>query len=126
MAGNREFLIAQYEQLATGGDLSEWVEALADDVVMRIHGPAPQAGERKGKAAVLEVMGEVAPTRQGERLVAESFVGDGDEIVVLGSESWTYVPTGKSTTARFAHHYRFSGGKITMFEDFEIAGRDVY
>ncbi len=53
MAGNRDFLIAQYEKLATGGDLSEWVEALADDVVMRIHGPAPHAGERKGKAAIL-------------------------------------------------------------------------
>ncbi len=71
-------------------------------------------------------MGEVSPTREGERLVAESFVGDGDEIVVLGSESWTYVLTGKSTTARFAHYYRFSGGKITLFEDLEIGGADVY
>lgn len=38
-------------------------------------------------------MGEIAPSREGEKLAPESFIGDGDEIVVLGTETWTYVPT---------------------------------
>lgn len=125
MASNRDLLVGLYEQLDRG-DPSGWLDALADDVVLRIHGPAPHAGETNGKAELLQLMGEIAPSRDGEELRPESFIGDGDEMVVLGTESWTYVPTGKSTEARFAHHYRFSDGKIALFEDFEPAGADVY
>lgn len=125
MATYKDLLGAAYQKL-DDGDPSAWVAALDDEVLLRVHGPAPHAGEIKGKEALLELMGEITPTRDDEKLVPELFVEDGDELVVLGTESWTYVPTGKSTEARFAHHYTFRQGRIVLFEDFEPAGADVY
>jgi hypothetical protein len=71
-------------------------------------------------------MGEIAPFREGETLAPDSFVADGDVVVILGTEHWTYVPAGESVKDRFTHHYRFEGGKIVLFEDSEPAGAELY
>jgi uncharacterized protein len=50
--------------------------------------------------------------------VVEEWLDAGDIIVALGEYRGTYKSTGKSTTAAFAHVYKFKNGRIFKFQQY--------
>jgi len=49
---------------------------------------------------------------------ADTFLGDGDRVVVLGRECGTVRRTGKTLTAPFAHVLTVEAGRITRLHGF--------
>ena len=45
---------------------------------------------------------------------------------MLGHEEFTVIATGKRVKCPFVHHLTFRDGRITLFEDFEVAGADAW
>ncbi len=108
------------------GDAAPFLDALADDVLYRHHGPAPHAGEHPGKAALLEVMQAVMPQIEDPKWNVEFVLAEGDDIVVVGTETFRVTATDTSAEGRFVHVLKLRDGKIVLFEDFEMAGEGAW
>lgn len=124
MASAEETMRSLYAALDSG-DVDTFVTAIADDVVAKIHGSNPHAGEYVGKGAVLEMMGSAMSTMEESRTI-EKYVASGDSVVVMGQETLTATSTGKSDRGAFAHHWVVRDGQIVEFEDFETAGSGIW
>ena len=107
-------------------DPSEFVASLADDLLVRIHGPAPHAGTYTGKDTFLEVMGVAHQTMLDETRTVEKVLVDGQSVVIVGVEEFTVAPTGMRVRGRYLHHLEFRGDQITLFEDFEPTGAHAW
>jgi len=108
------------------GNLKPIVDAFADDVVFIQHGAAPYAGRVAGKAALVEAIGHARRLRTGETQTIEKILGKDDTVIVVGHEEYTVIATGKRAKGPFVHHLTFREGRISSFEDFEVAGADAW
>ena len=98
-------------------DFEPYLNLLADDVKFRYAAPADSLLGRSldGKPAVVEFLTDTAPTIvEDVRLDRPlEFVGGGDRVIVLGSESYTLKATGiRATKKEFAVVLTFRGNKI--------------
>lgn len=117
-AAPREVVRRQYLASAAG-DLDALRATLAPDVEWTEMAGFPLAGTyrtpRGVTSNVMEVLG-----RDWEDWTAhdDSYIVEGENVVVLARYTATHRTTGKALNARVAHHFVVRGGLIVRFEQF--------
>ena len=91
MTKNLQDITARIYNDIAGGNPKTLVDALADDVVLTLHGAAPYAGRVAGKAKLLESMGRAKTMRTAEKQTIEKILSNDDTVVVVGHEEFTVV-----------------------------------
>ena len=94
----------------------EDVEALIDEEVdWAIHGPIdmfPFLGARRGKAAVLEVIGNIADNFRVHRFDRDSIMLGADQAASMMRYSLTALDSNKLISLRLAHFAQFKAGRL--------------
>ncbi len=79
----------------------------------------PGGGRHIGAETVLKnVFAKFRLDWDAWQAVVEEWLDAGEIIVALGEYRGTYKSTGKSTTAAFAHVYKFKNGRIFKFQQY--------
>src|SRR5712664_4961474 len=88
-----------------------------DDVEWVIHGPImfPFPGARRGKAAVLEVIRQIADNVRVHRFDRESIMLGTDSAASMMRYSLTALDSNKPISLRIAHFAQFRAGRLTNF-----------
>jgi ketosteroid isomerase-like protein len=108
----------QYLAAATG-DLDTLRETLAADVEWTEMAGFPLGGTYRGPDAVVTgVLARLAAEWDGFAAHDDTYVTDGDDVVVLARYTGRHHSTAKELNVRVAHHYTVRGGKIVRFEQF--------
>ena len=94
----------------------EEIEPLIDEEVeWAIYGPIdmfPFLGARRGKAAVLDVIRQIANTVRVHRFDRETIVLGADTAASMLRYSFTSLDTGKPIALRLAHFAQFNAGQL--------------
>jgi len=103
------------------GDIPGLLSMLDDKVEWKTPGTAdlPTAGTRRGQAEVAEFFGKVNELFEFEVFEPQSFMADGDRVVVLGTNRYKVKGgSGTSLTEDWCHIFTIKGGKIVAFQEF--------
>ncbi len=93
-------------------------ELIDEDVDWAIYGPIdmfPFLGQRRGKAAVMEVIRQVAENVRVHRFDRESIMLGVDSASSMLRYSLTALDSNKPISLRLAHFAQFRAGKLTSF-----------
>ena len=96
----------------------ELAAALDDDVDWAIYGPIdmfPFLGARRGKPAVLEVIGQIADNVQVRKFDRETVMLGVDSASSLMRYSLTALDSNKPISVRLAHFAQFKAGRLRNF-----------
>jgi hypothetical protein len=108
----------QYLAAATG-DLETLKETLAADVEWTEMAGFPLGGTYRGPEAVVSgVLARLAADWDGFAAHDDTYITDGEDVVVLARYTGRHHQTGRELNVRVAHHYTVRGGKIVRFEQF--------
>jgi len=101
------------------GDLEALRATLADDVEWTEMAGFPLAGTYRTPPGVTAgVMERLAHDWDGWTAHDDTYVVDGDDVVVLARYTATNKATGRPIDVRVAHHFVVRGGLIVRFEQF--------
>jgi len=104
---------------SAAGDLTALRETLAPDVEWTEMAGFPLAGTYRTPQGVTSgVMEKLAQDWDGWTAHDDTYVVDGENVVVLARYSATHKATGKPLNVRVAHHFTVRGGLIVRFEQF--------
>jgi uncharacterized protein len=102
-------------------DFEQVAAALHDDIDWVIYSPVsvfPFAGQRQGRAAVLQAMAGIAEQYVLESYKNEITIVDGDRAAVMSDVSFTQRATKRILRFRIANFLRFQDGKLIEFREF--------
>jgi hypothetical protein len=100
-------------------DLEELRATLADDIEWTEMAGFPLAGTYRTPTGVTSaVMERLALEWNDWAAHDDTYVVDGENVVVLARYTATNKATGKSINVRVAHHFIVRGGRIVRFEQF--------
>ena len=116
---NLELVQRGYEAFGRG-DLDGLLALLDESVEWRSPGPAdlPTAGTRRGKQQVAEFFRALGEMLDMQRFEPQTFLADGDRVIVLGDDTARIKATGKVLDSRWAHTFTVKNGKIIGFEEY--------
>ena len=103
------------------GDLDELLSLFDDNIQWTSPGPAgllPTAGTRQGREQVAGFFKAVNETFEIQRFEPQTFLADGDRVIVLGDDTARVKATGKVLIERWAHAFTLKNGKIVAFEEY--------
>ncbi|GAA3016760.1 nuclear transport factor 2 family protein [Kitasatospora sp. NPDC006786] len=101
------------------GDLAALRATLADDVEWTEMAGFPLAGTyRTPKGVTTHVMERLAAEWDDWTAHDDTYVVDGETVVVLGRYTAVHKTTGKPLAVRIAHRFTVRGGRIVRFEQF--------
>ncbi|MEV7024820.1 nuclear transport factor 2 family protein [Kitasatospora sp. NPDC093558] len=101
------------------GDLAALRATLADDVEWTEMAGFPLAGTyRTPKGVTNHVMERLDAEWQNWTAHDDTYVVDGENVVVLARYTAVHKTTGKPLAVRVAHHFVVRGGRIVRFEQF--------
>ena len=102
------------------GDVPSLVSIFADDVVwdMPKIENVPFSGKQIGSAAVAGFFQLLGENQEPLSFNRESFVAQGDKVVVLGNYVWKVKATGREFSGDFAHAFTFRDGKVVAFREY--------
>jgi ketosteroid isomerase-like protein len=104
---------------SAAGDLEALRATLAADVEWTEMAGFPLAGTYRTPTGVTSnVMEKLAADWENWIAHDDSYVADGENVMVLARYTATNKATGKSIDVRVAHHFVVRGGKIVRFEQF--------
>jgi ketosteroid isomerase-like protein len=104
---------------SAAGDLEALRATLAPDVEWTEMAGFPLAGTyRTPDGVTSHVMERLAQEWDGWTAHDDTYVVDGENVVVLARYTATNKATGKEIDARVAHHFTVRGGLIVRFEQF--------
>jgi len=104
---------------SAAGDLEALRAALAPDVEWTEMAGFPLAGTyRTPDGVTTNVMEKLAADWDSWTAHDDTYVVDGDNVVVLARYTATNKATGKPVNVRVAHHFVVRGGQIVRFEQF--------
>ena len=105
---------------------------LDDDVDWAIYGPIdlfPFLGSRRGKAAVMEVVRQIADNVRVHRFDRESIMLGGDSAASMMRYSLTALDSNKPISLRVAHFAQFKAGRLTnlrvLVDSFDLVEQTV-
>ena len=116
-----QFAYEQWHE-TRGGNVSAWLELLADDVTFRsLAAGAPGMEftttrcDRGGAACYFTEM-----VRAWEMIywAADEFIAEGDRVVMIGRCSWRNRKTGKAVESPTIHIWKFHEGKAVDFVEY--------
>ena len=112
--------IVRRQYLASAaGDLAALRETLAPDVEWIEMEGFPLAGTyRTPEGVTSNVMEALGREWDGWTAHDDTYVVDGEDVVVLARYSATHRITGKALACRVAHHFVVRAGRIVRFEQF--------
>ena len=110
------------------------IEPLIDeDIDWTIHGPVelfPFFGARRGKAAVLEVIRQIADKVRVHRFDRESIMLGVEQAASMLRYSLTVLDTNKPARVRLAHFAQFREGRLfsmrILVDSYELLGQAIY
>ena len=104
---------------SVAGDLEALRATLAPDVEWTEMAGFPLAGTYRTPTGVTSnVMDKLGAEWDGWTAQDDTYVVDGENVVVLARYTAQHKGTGKSLAARVAHHFVVRGGLIVRFEQF--------
>ena len=104
---------------SANGDLEALRATLADDVEWTEMAGFPLAGTYRTPTGVTSaVMEQLAAAWDNWIAHDDTYVIDGENVVVLARYTATNKATGKNIDVRVAHHFIVRGGRIVRFEQF--------
>jgi ketosteroid isomerase-like protein len=117
---NRALVQRGYDAFGRG-DIEALLALLDENVEWITPGPSelPTAGRRRGRQQVAEFFKGVDNLFEIQRFEPESFVSEGDRVVVLGSETTRVKATGKVLDMRWAHAFTVRNGKVAVLEEYQ-------
>jgi ketosteroid isomerase-like protein len=102
-------------------DFDRVAQFIDDDIDWIIYGPVqvfPFAGQRRGKAAVLEALGGIADDYALERYQPRITIVEGDRAAVLSDVAFTQRSTGRMVSLLIANFLHFRDGRVIEFREF--------
>ncbi|MFD9355074.1 nuclear transport factor 2 family protein [Streptomyces sp. NPDC060031] len=104
---------------SAAGDLQALRATLADDVEWTEMAGFPLAGTyRTPEGVTSAVMERLAADWDGWTAHDDTYVTEGEHVVVLARYTATHKATGKPLDVRVAHHFTVRAGRIVRFEQF--------
>jgi ketosteroid isomerase-like protein len=104
---------------SAAGDLAALRETLAPDVEWTEMAGFPLAGTYRTPEGVTSgVMEKLAQDWENWTAHDDTYVVNGENVVVLARYTATHKGTGKPLNVRVAHHFTVRGGQIVRFEQF--------
>jgi ketosteroid isomerase-like protein len=116
----RETVRALYEAYARR-DFETIAAAIHDDIDWVIYTPIsvfPFAGQRRGRAAVLQAMAAIAENYLLESYTNEILIVDGDRAAAMSDVSFVQRATNRTLRFRIANFLRYQDGKQIEFREF--------
>jgi ketosteroid isomerase-like protein len=102
-------------------DVERIAAFLHDDIDWVIYGPIdvfPFVGVRRGSAAVLQALGDLAKAYVLESHHPEIMIVDGDRAAVMADLAFKQIATGRMLRFRVANFLRFKDGRLIEFREF--------
>ena len=117
---NNTALIQEMYAAFGRGDIAAILSRLADDVEWTTEGPAaiPYTGKMIGPSKVKGFFESLGGTQENMKLIADSFIAQGDKVATTGRYSGVVKATGKRFDTAVAHIFTIRDGKVTRFLDF--------
>ncbi len=117
---NRALVQRAYEAFGRG-DIEALLALLDENVEWITPGPSdlPTAGRRRGRQQVAEFFQAVDRLFEIQRFEPQTFVSEGDHVVVLGSETTRVKATGKVLTMRWVHAFTVRNGKLAALDEYQ-------
>ena len=103
------------------GDVERLAALIHDDIDWVIYGPItvfPFAGARRGRAAVLEALAEIAKSYSLASYNVEVTIVDGDRAAVMSNVAFRQRATGRMLRFRVANFLRIQDGRLVEFREF--------
>ena len=100
------------------GDLPKILSLLAPDCEWEFVGPSaiPYCGKRTSQDSIQAFFGQVAESDDLHAFEPRELLPSGDHVTVLGWESITPKPRGKTFETEWIHVFTVKNGKITRFK----------
>jgi ketosteroid isomerase-like protein len=120
-AGNTQAVKDAYAAFQRG-DINAILALLDEQVewegVKGSEGVAPQAGVKRGRAAVAEFFSIVGSTLEFHEFAPKEFVAQGEQVAAIGSYKATVKATRRSVAADWVMVFTFRAGKVIRFREF--------
>ena len=102
------------------GDLDALLGLFDENVEWTSPGPAElsTAGTRRGREQVAEFFKALDAVVEIQRFEPQTFIAQGDYVVVLGEDSSRIKATGKVVDSAWAHVFTVRGGRIVRFHEY--------
>jgi ketosteroid isomerase-like protein len=104
------------------GDIRTILDMLDENVewhgVIGTEGVLPQAGRRRGRAAVAEFFRQVAESTTFEAFEPREFIAQGDQVCVVGSYKGIANTTGEAYATDWVMIFRVRDGRLASFREF--------
>ena len=111
------------------GDIAAIIDVLDDNVMWRgvigTEGVLPQAGLRKGRAAVAQFFEQVDATLTFEQFDPREYVAQGESVVAIGRYRARTKPGGALVDSDFVMLFTIRDGRITGFREFADSAQIV-
>jgi ketosteroid isomerase-like protein len=102
-------------------DFDRVAKLLHDDIDWIIYGPItvfPFAGARRGRAAVIQVLTDIAAAYKLESYTPEIVIVEGERAAVVSDVSFRQRSTGRVLRFRVANFMRLQDGRLIEFREF--------
>ncbi|MGH7961354.1 MAG: nuclear transport factor 2 family protein [Candidatus Binatia bacterium] len=102
------------------GDIPAVLSVEDPDTELECAGPKdiPWAGSFRGHDGVKKYFAAIEAEADFDVFEPQTFLADGDKVVVLGFERVRSKRTGRSYEGHWAHVFTMAGGKITKFREY--------
>ena len=103
------------------GNLPAMLALMSEDIEWQVKGPSvvPYAGERRGHAGVNDFFTQLGGAVEFSRFETQEFIAQGEQVVVLGSETARVRSTGRSFDNDWAIVFTFDAAKIARVRIYE-------
>jgi uncharacterized protein len=113
-------LIRNIYEAFGNGDVKTILDSIDQNADWINYGPAtvPYTGTRKGHAQVLEFFQAIDSSTTGGKVVADTFIAQGDLVVATGRYQAVVRGTGAQIDSPIAHVFTVRNGKVVRWEGY--------
>ena len=103
-----------FEEMSRTGSVQPLLDMLADEAVFKLSLPpgTPLSGEFRGRLAIADYFDRLDDVLDVQEIHTWDFVGNGDQVIVLGDEQFIVRKTGRACHSEFSLILDFLDGKI--------------
>ena len=113
-------LLKQAYDAFNQGDIQRLLGMLAQDIewtLPEVEG-IPFTGKRRGIDQVADFFRVLAECQDTREFAPDRFIGQGDDVTVLGHATFVVRETGIEYSDEWCHVFRITGGKIASFKEY--------